>query len=212
MQFSKIKNTIFISAALILGIFLTGCVATGSTLRSARLLDQGQFELSGGVSGIENSIAVVGIAAYGITDNIEVEARYEDDYIALTPRVQILSSKTSILDCAAFFELGYDFDSRFQWGPGVMIGRRFEIFDPYVSYRFRHNTFFSASEEDSFFKDDFFVKNVHYVKVGCRFYPSSFQYQTNKGTAKWFIGAEAGPTFVGSGAVFEWAANIGVNF
>lgn len=53
---------------------LQGCV-TGSMLRTARVLDKNQLEISGGIAqGHVGAITQVVIAAYGITNSFEIES------------------------------------------------------------------------------------------------------------------------------------------
>ncbi len=187
-----------------------GCT-TGSTLRTARVLEKGELEFSAGVVTQEfDDVAQVVIGAYGITNSFEIEGRCEDNYIALTPRLQLLKSEKSSIDCLAFFELGYNVDLGFQWGPGIMIGKKWDYVEPYLSYRFRH--FNSASfhpRESKHYWVNYDCMNVQYVKLGSRFYFSPpVEY-----AARWFIGLEVGPTFMDSnGRPWEYAANIGVDY
>lgn len=193
---------------------LAGC-ATGATLRTAQVLGKGKKELSGGVSGTPlNPVSGVAIFAYGITENLEIEARYEYDFIALTPRVQLLRAKKARIDCVGFFEVGYAPNDRLQWGPGVIIGRNWDSLSPYISYKFRHNNFFTAKEKEKGFFDDYFTptENFHYLKIGCRYYPSYFQYKAKSKHIKWFVDLEVGPTFFDSDVIAEWAGCIGCNF
>lgn len=174
---------------------LTSC-STGATLRTARVLDKGQFEASAGAAGTEfGNVSQVVIGAYGVTENVEVEGRWEDDYVAITPRLQLLRSETSHIDCLTFFELGFGDEHHFQWGPGIIIGRRWTYFEPYSSYRFRYEG-----------------SPVHYVKFGSRIYMPSLWKCPGEHPSNWFIGVEMGPTIYDTGALFEWAANIGFKY
>lgn len=176
-------------------LMLMGC-SSGSTLRSARVLDKGQFEVSAGAvvtQFLKPSQVVIG--AYGVTENVELEARWEDDYVAITPRLQLLRSETSIADCLTFFELGYGKEHHLQWGPGILIGKRWNNLEPYSSYRFRYEGF-----------------AIHYVKFGGRIYFPFPCNQSEENLSSWFIGVEMGPSMSSEGTLFEWAANIGFQY
>lgn len=192
-------------------VLFTGC-STGSTLRTARVLEKGEVEFSAGIAGTEcGNISPVLVGAYGATDKIEIEARCEDDYIAVTPRLQLLKSELSFLDCLTFFEVGYSDEGGFQWGPGIMIGRRWKYIEPYASYRYRHYSPLSKYQRENLKCQKFLLgaKDYHYLKLGSRFYFPNFWSQNAESHPKWFLGLECGPTLFGSDAIFEWAANIG---
>jgi hypothetical protein len=212
----KVNFRIMKSLIILLGlvVLLSSC-ATGATLRTARVLEKGQFEISGGAAGTQfGNVSQVVIAAYGVKENIEIEGRCEDEYIAFTPRLQILKSETSIIDCLTFFELGYSGHGGFQWGPGITIGRRWNFIEPYISYRFRHFSSISERQQGNkkFQKDFLGASNFHYLKFGSRLYLPCFWSNTEQRTSKWFIGVEVGSTIFASDAVFEWAANIGFDY
>lgn len=196
---------------------------TGSTLRTARVLKKGQIEASGGLAGTEfGGVTQVVIGAYGIYDGIELETRWEDDFFSLTPRLQILRSEKSYIDGLIFFELGYSKPGGMQWGPGFIIGRQWTFIEPYFSYRFRHFTSIASREKDNqVFQEDFLgSSNYHYLKFGSRFYLSDLwkkiEDDAKNRTFRVFIDLEVGPTIFkssqGSGAIFEWAANFGLNY
>ncbi len=185
-------------------LFLQGCV-TGSILRTARVLDKNQFEFSGGIAKNElGDVSQVVIAAYGISDCVEIEGRWEDEYFSLTPRVQLLTAKDQGIDCLVFSEAGYGNEAGFLGGAGMMFGRRFSDFSPYVAYRYR-----AWQHADAF---DLVGHRAHYLKVGGRYYLPHFWKQSPAQTSAWFIGAEVGPTFFPpEGAVVEFALNMGWN-
>lgn len=211
----EIKSFILLMSLVVL---LTSCV-TGSTLRTARVLEEGQFEISGGAAGTQCcNVSQVIIGAYGVREDIEIEGRYEDEYIALTPRLQILKSETSFIDCLTFFELGYSGHGGFQWGPGIIIGKRWNFIEPYISYRFRH--FSSISETQEIvrrFQEDLlgardWDRDFHYLKFGSRLYFPCFWNNNEEQASKWFIAIEVGPTIFASETICEWAANIGFDY
>ena len=199
---------------VILSLFCTGCV-TGSTLRTARILKPGEVEISAGVAGIDGFMSEVVIGACGISENIELEGRWEDHYVSMTPRLQLLKSENSIIDCLAFFELGYGKFKGVQWGPGIIMGKRWTYLEPYVSYRFRD--FCAVSDDQKYenyiYEDLCEYGHLHYVKFGNRFHiPCFWTDDPDLRTTKWFIGVEVGPTIVGSDVLFEWAVNIGFDY
>lgn len=196
------KISFFLICAL--AYTLVSC-SSGSTLRTARVLQEGQFEISAGIvdSKIGNVDQVI-IAAYGVTDQFELEARYEANYFAITPRLQLMTSEKAFADCLAFFELGYSERNHFQWGPGVVLGRRFDSIEPYVSYRFRH---YSIHPEFLLFREP---SNVNYVKFGTRLYLPLVWMKHPE--TKWFIGFEVGPTISSEGVWYEWALNCGFDY
>lgn len=215
IQFKKKLTAINLFLLLLCSITLLTSCTTGATLRTARVLEQDQLELSAGVSGTQfGSLSPVVIGAYGVKEDAEIEVRYEDGCLAVTPRLQLLKSEISYVDCLTFFELGYTGHCGFQWGPGIMIGKRWDSFEPYLSYRFRHFSSISHRQEHNkrFQKDFSGANDFHYVKLGSRFYFPCFGDCTEQQKSKWFIGFEVGPTIFGSDAVFEWAANIGFNY
>ena len=202
-------NSGFFSSLIILALINTACT-TGTALRTARVLEQGQLEFSGGlVSEGLTDVAQVLIGAYGITDRIEIEGRWEDNYIALTPRFQLLKSEKNGLDSLAFFEVGYNENLGFQCGSGIMVGKKWDYVEPYFSYRFRHFTSVSSHHKHSkkYWLD--LDQNVQYLKLGSRFYFS----RPNEKSKRLFIGLEAGPQFQKStGSWWEYAANIGFTY
>lgn len=210
-MFNGVRSLVLI---IVLTLLTTGC-ATGSTLRTARVLDQGEFEVSGGVAGNQfGHVSQVVIGAYGITDDLEIEGRWEYDYVSITPRLQLLRSETSFVDCLAFFEIGYSGRNHVQCGPGLMLGRRWPYFEPYASYRFRHYSSVPSKDSSSY---DFYSgylgeRNVHYVKAGTRIYIPCFWTRERVSPSNWFLGIEMGPTVISKDAFFEWAANIGFDY
>ena len=192
---------------------------TGSTLRTARVLEEGQIEVSAGLAATEFGGATqVVIGAYGITDRLEIEGRWEDEFGAITPRFQILKSESAYIDGLAFFEFGYSKPGGFQWGPGVIVGRRWNFIEPYLSYRFRHFTAISSRQkDDQEFQMDFSgASSYHYLKLGSRFYFSCLwnnpETDPKVRSSKWFIGLEGGPTFFLGDVILEWAANLGLDY
>lgn len=185
-------------------LLLQGCV-TGSMLRTARVLDKNQFELSGGIAKNElGDVTQVVIAAYGISDYVEIEGRWEDEYFSLTPRIQLLTAKKQWVDCLVFGEAGYGNEMGFLGGTGIMFGRRFDDFSPYIAYRYR-----KWKHADVF---DLVERRAHYLKMGGRYYLPPFWKKSHTQQPAWFIGAEVGPTFFpNEGAVVEFALNIGWN-
>ncbi|MBP7074339.1 MAG: hypothetical protein KBA81_03025 [Rhabdochlamydiaceae bacterium] len=179
---------------------------TGSVLRTARVLEKDQYEISGGLAQSElGHLTQVIIAAYGISNRFEIEGRWEDEYFSLTPRLQLLKSDHHWIDCLAFFQIGYGADVRLLGGPGIMFGKRFKDFSPYLAYKYIH------FQNNRVFRDSF--RNAHYVKLGARYYLPSHREKSSISHKAWFIGAEFGPTmFPHHGIIFEWAANIGFNF
>ncbi len=210
-MFKEMKSFLLIA---VLALLAAGC-ATGATLRTARVLDQGDFEISAGLAGNQlGHVSQVVIGAYGITDEVEVEGRWEDEYVALTPRLQLLKSEEFFVDCLTFFEVGYSGKHNVQWGPGLMVGRRWRFFEPYLSYRFRHYSSVSKKDErycdifDGFFGE----RDIHYVKCGTRIYIPCFWSRDKLNPSNWFLGVEMGPTIFSNDALFEWAANIGFDY
>lgn len=206
---SKLRTILVFS---MLSIYLASC-ATGATLRTARTLEKGECEFSAGIVYNSFNLSEVIVAAYGLTDNIDIEARWEDRSIMFTPRFQLLRSEQSLLDCLTFLELGYNKYSSFQIGPGIMIGKRWNFVEPYLSYRFRHYTAPSKSERDVFWKD-IESYNYHFIKIGTRVYIPCFWNAENEAVQnmKWFIGLEAGPTIRSDGTIAEGAINFGFDY
>lgn len=203
-------------------ISATSCM-TGSTLRTARVLEKGQVEISAGLAGTEFGDATqVIIGAYGVSDRIEFEARWEDEFFAVTPRLQILQSEKAHIDGVGFFELGYSPSGGFQYGPGVIIGRRWTSIEPYLSYRFRHfSSIASREKRNQEFQECFSGRsNYHYLKFGSRLYISDLwkkrENNTENRNFRVFLDLEVGPTLFKSshmsGTIFEWAANLGFNY
>jgi len=207
-HFKVMKSLLFLLSLTLLG---SSCV-TGATLRTARVLEKGQFEISGGAVGTEcGDVSQVVSGAYGVSEKLEIEGRWENTYIALTPRLQILKSETSMIDCLTFFEFGYSDFSGFQWGPGMILGRRWDFIEPYLSYRFRYfNSISNRHQKTNRFRKKFLGTNhFHYLKLGNRFYLPRFENDPEKHSSQWFIGVEGGATIFASEAIFEWGANIG---
>lgn len=188
MIFATMMNYLLVFIA---GMALAGC-STGSTLRTARILEKEQFEASAGVVANQwGVVSLVAIGAYGVTDDVEVEGRFEDRYVAVTPRMQLSRAEDLGVDCLTFFELGIGLDNYFQGGPGLMIGKRWGCFEPYASYRFRYEGVCA-----------------HYVKFGSRIYfPSFWEHPSD-----WFFTAEIGPAFYNGLAYIEGAASLGFKY
>lgn len=204
--YSKLKYISFLICIFI----ATSCV-TGTTLRTARTLKKGQFEVAAGAAGTQIGVVnPVVIMAYGVTDSFELEARWEEHYGAITPRFQILESENAVIDCLAFFEVAYQAHD-FHYGPGLIIGRRFSFLEPYVSYRFRHYEGMTKGEDSIFYPLYSNFQNIHYVKVGSRLYLPSYENGILT-PSKWFITLEVGPTISNYGAIGEWGINIGRDF
>lgn len=215
------KNCASLLLLALLCLYLTTSCITGSTLRTARVLEENQLEISGGATWSTESVGQAVILAYGVTEDLEIEARWEDNFVAATPRLQLLRSEKSLIDALAFFEIGYNDYGTMQWGPGVMIGRRWKCIEPYLSYRFRHfNSTPKHVANFSEFKATFRgATNFHYFKAGSRFYISDLwtksREEDNCRRLRVFIDLEVGPTFFshkGSNCICEWAANVGLNY
>ena len=194
---------------------MTGCIS-GSTLRTARVLEQGQIEFSGGMSVSSFAgVAQVVIGAYGIADRIEVEGRWEEQFFTIASRLQILKSEANYIDGLVFFEGGYNKTvDCFQWGPGVMFGKRWSYIEPYISYRYRRLT--STPKLKAFLLDFSLPKDFHYVKLGSRIYfskrPNNFENHAKDLKHRFFLDLEVGPTFFGSDCIFDWAVNFGCQY
>lgn len=193
-------------------IFLTtGCI-TGATLRTARVLDQGQLEVSAGAAGNIIPCTQVVIGAYGITDRLELEGRWEQESLAVAPRLQIVKSETANIDALAFFEFGYSLEDGYcQWGPGFMLGRRWSYLEPYISYQFRK---LSHRPKIKTGLGDFpLSRKYHYLKFGSRIYfskqPDHSEGEAKKRKSRFFMDLEIGPTFYSSDVIFEWGINFG---
>lgn len=213
-MYKNVLNLMRICFSLFILLFLVSC-STGTTLRSARVLDEGQVEISGGTSGtVYWPVSPVLIGAYGVKENVEIETRFEDEFIAVTPRLQLLRSETSSIDCLTFFELGYSHYRGFQWGPGLMIGKRWDFFETYLSYRYRHYTTVSHRQHETkrFQKDLLGANDFHYVKAGTRLYFPCPWWSLQDKPCEWFIGLEVGPTIFSSSVMPEWGASIGFNY
>ena len=205
------RNSLLIYSSFLFLIFLTtGCI-TGSTLRTARVLEQGQFEVSAGLAGSITPQTQVVIVAYGITDRIEVEGRWEQETLAVTPRTQDLKSEAANLNGLAFVEFGYSLDGYCQWGPGCMVGRRWSYLEPYISYQFRKLTRHPKIKTLPF--EFSLSREYHYVKLGSRIYfskqPDPSEEGVKKRTSRFFMDVEVGPTFCHSDVIFEWGINFG---
>lgn len=216
MQKNKRSNLLFTHILCLFLMFLMTSCISGSTLRTARVLEQGQIEFSGGVSGT-NCIGVsqVAIGAYGITDKMEIEGRWEEQFFAIASRLQILKSEANYIDGLVFFEGGYNkSDDYFQWGPGVMFGKRWSYIEPYISYRYRRLT--STPILKAFSIDFSLPKNFHYAKLGSRIYFSkrlnNFETHSKDLKHRFFLDLEVGPTFFGSDYLFDWAVNFGFQY
>ncbi len=185
-------------------VVLPGCT-TGSTLRTARVLEKNQMEISAGVVIAGGGIAPVGIVAYGVTECFELEGRLEDQCLSVTPRLQLLRTEWCGFDALALAEVGYSFDHGFLGGPGILVGRKFGRFSPYLAYKYRMGEVRSWSDG---------IYQAHIAKLGTRinfdpFWKSRDQYR-HQG---WFLGLEIGTqSVVRSGTDVEGAANIGFNF
>lgn len=196
-------------------IVFSSC-STGASLRTARTLDQGQTELTaGGVVNV-NCLGFVWAnpvvhVAHGLTDELELEAHYEGQYISVLPRYQLLNSSADhFLDCTALAELGYAEAGHFLVGGGLAVGHCFHSFEPYMNLHYRY--IFQRSKDRDYpqksFLDDFldelfwYGHSVH-LKFGGRYLFSN----------DWFIAAEAGPSWVQAGLVNgEAAIGIGLLF
>ena len=193
---------------------LVSC-ASGSTLRTARTLEKDQLEVSGGATINQYGVVTpVVIAAFGMTDHVEVEGRWEDEYFAVTPRVQLFESGFYPVDGLAFFELGYSDFGGLQFGPGIIIGKRWRCFEPYLSYRFRHISDIAKlrSEATGWEKELVGNGNYHYIKLGNRLYLSDLFTKTKCHSTKFFIGAEIGPNISNGGSFLESAINFGFDY
>lgn len=189
--------------ALLFLLFLTSCV-TSSTLRTARVLEFGEVETSGGVAAVEDfKFSPVVITGVGVGKGIDLELRYEDQFIAVSPRLQITRSECAYIDCLTFFEVGYSEPYGLQWGPGVILGRRISAFEPYLSYRYRHFSPIANSTAK--------LSDYHALKCGTRLYLSHFIPFFEKRCMKLFIDGEVGPTIKG-GAYLEWAVSVGFGY
>ena len=188
-------------------LVLQSCM-TSSVLRTARVLEKDQFEISGGLAqSALGHVSQVLIAAYGISNRFEIGGRLEDGYIALIPRLQLLKSNHHWIDCLAFFEIGYGDGVGLLGGPGIMFGKRFGDFSPYIAYKYIH------FEKNHYFRSSF--RNAHFIKLGARYYFPSHKdkEQSTPSKSAWFIGVECGPTmYPHHGAIFEGATNVGCNF
>ena len=212
------RNSFYFS---LLGLIVLTSCTTGTTLRSARTLTKGTIELSGGlVTTNGGGAAPVVIAAYGVTDSFEIEGRWEDGYIAVTPRLQLLTSEQIGLNCLTFFEVGYNDRMGLQWGPGLMMGRKWDYIEPYLSYRYRHFNHLGShhKHENKHHREKMWLdideSYCQYVKLGTRFYFSP-PAPTNapKHSKRWFLGIEAGPTWLQSAyGYIEFAANVGLDY
>ncbi len=135
-------------------------------------------------------------------------------FFSVTPRFQITKSNNKIVDTLAFFELGVR-NHGFQFGPGIMIGKRWNHCEPYLSWRFRYFAHFSQKDKNKLFEefiDPVNVRYLNYVKIGSRFHLYD-QDRKVPPKLKWFIGVEFGPTFYSyQSAIWEWAANIGFDY
>lgn len=148
-------------------------------MRTARILNEGQLEVSTGVAYSEWGGTPVVLGAYGVTEHIELEAMYTNEMGTITPRVQLLHSEKNHVDFLVFMDVGYGKEPGFSFGPGIMLGRKFGFIEPYLSYQFMKYPGFSAQ----------------YLLAGNRFHLPFFSSKLDKKSMKWFIGVEGGFLF-----------------
>ncbi|MBS0628024.1 MAG: hypothetical protein JSS09_07425 [Verrucomicrobia bacterium] len=90
--------------------------------------------------------------------------------------MQLLRAEKQCVDFLIFCELGYGKGVHFYAGPGVMIGRRFGILEPYISYQFTKYSGFDAQ----------------YILAGNRFHLPVFFKKHDSKSMRWFAGVEGG--------------------
>jgi len=132
--------------------------------------------------------------------------------VALTPRLQLLKSETAYIDCLAFFEVGYSGSFGWQYGPGVMLGRRWRFIEPYFSYRFRHYEKGIDTLFENYFESSSFYRDLHAFKIGTRVYFPCWWCGEIQNPSNWFLGVEGGPTVVSGIARWEWGVGVGFDY
>jgi len=154
---------------LILSLLLSAC--TGPTMRTAKTLDPGRYELiasSGVFYEPEDKYPTLDnftfIAATGVTDKIDTEARLELPLgcVALAPRYQIYSTDT--IDITTHLEAGMFLQEHAPLflGTGINAGKSWEYIEGYGFYRNRLPT---AGED-----------RWHSVGIGGRYYPKNSEH------------------------------------
>lgn len=185
-------------------LFIGNSCILNPNLRTARVLNKHQLEIAAGAAGnCYSSVEPVIIGAYGITDTIEIEAKYLTNLAGIAPRVQILRSEKHYVDFLMSMELGYQKTFKFYYQPGVMIGRRFRFLEPYLSYQFAKST----------------DMTIQYILAGNRFHLSSLLKKKETKSINWFMGIEGGLAIFdthnfwrANGAQWQYAVNIGFNY